>query len=67
MTVARLNELLNQIVQANQINEQIEVFIKFFEVSNAEEVKWITRIILKDLKLGIKIESVLNSFHPDAN
>ena len=30
-------------------------------------MKWVVRIILKDLKLGIKLESVLTTFHPDGN
>ncbi len=29
-------------------------------------MKWIIRIILKDLKLSIKLETVLNAFHKDA-
>lgn len=34
---------------------------------SAEEIKWIIRIILKDLKINIKIDTVLNSFHTDAH
>lgn len=30
-------------------------------------MKWIVRIILKDLKLGIKMETVLTTFHPDGS
>ncbi len=33
--------------------------------STGEELKWISRIILKDLKIGLSHERVLNIFHPD--
>jgi len=48
-------------------SSQVSIFRKIFTVSTAEEIKWIIRIILKDLKVGIKVETVLNAFHPDAN
>lgn len=31
------------------------VFRQLFQKCNAEEIKWIIRIILKDLKLSIKL------------
>lgn len=34
--------------------------------STAIQVKWIARIILKDLKIGIGHEKALKFFHPDA-
>lgn len=48
-------------------DNHIPVFRKLFTVSNAEEIKWIVRIILKDLKVNIKIDTVLNTFHKDGN
>lgn len=32
----------------------------------SDELLWIIRIILKDLKVGMKYEKVLEYFHPDA-
>lgn len=31
-----------------------------------DEQKWIARIILKDLKIGIGYETILKAYHPDA-
>jgi DNA ligase-4 len=33
---------------------------------NALQLKWLIRIILKDLKIGVKGHIVLEAFHPDA-
>ena len=32
-----------------------------------DEQKWIVRIILRDLKLGVGHESILKAYHPDAH
>lgn len=34
--------------------------------TNAQEMKWVIMIILKDLKLGITEKSIFQEFHPDA-
>jgi DNA ligase-4 len=31
-----------------------------------DEVKWMVRIILKDLKISLRTETVLEAYHPDA-
>jgi DNA ligase-4 len=64
VTVVDLNNLLDELASTG---DQTDVFRKLFGASNAEEIKWATRIILKDLKLGIKVENVLNNYHPDGN
>ena len=51
----------------NSNKAQVETFRKLYKTANAEEIKWIARIILKDLKLNIKMEAVLDTFHPDGN
>ena len=30
-------------------------------------MKWILKIILKDLRIGLKHEKILNVYHPEAN
>lgn len=34
--------------------------------TSALEQKWLIRMILKDMKLGLSENSILNAFHPDA-
>lgn len=57
--------MLDQLVGSSK--GHLNIFRKMFTVCNAEEIKWIIRIILKDLKINIKIGTVLNAFHPDAH
>lgn len=65
LTVKELNMFLDQMVASS--DSHIPVFRKIFTMSNAEEIKWIVRIVLKDLKMNLKIDAILNSFHKDAN
>lgn len=46
--------------------DQVATFTKLLKICTAEEIKWLVRIILKDLKLGIKADVVLKEYHPDA-
>ena len=67
-TVARINLFLENISSGNEILQQKdETFKVLLGKINALEFKWITRIILKDLKLGIGTKRILQVFHPDAN
>jgi DNA ligase 4 len=61
--VNQLNKSLDDLVNKN---DQKIVFTDLINMTNASEFKWIIRIILKDLKLNIKNDVVLNAFHPDA-
>lgn len=65
LTVVELNEMLDDMASSSK--NHINIFRKLFTMANAEEIKWIIRIILKDLKISLKITTVLNTFHPDAN
>ncbi|KAH7544705.1 hypothetical protein FEM48_Zijuj01G0014600 [Ziziphus jujuba var. spinosa] len=46
--------------------EKITVLSTLIKKTNAQEMKWIIMIILKDLKLGISEKSIFHEFHPDA-
>lgn len=39
---------------------------KLLTTTSAEEQKWLIRILLKDVKLGIGHKKILTTFHPDA-
>lgn len=56
--------MLDELVSSTR--NHITVFRRLFMICTAEEIKWIVRIILKDLKISIKIDTVLNTFHADA-
>lgn len=64
LTVEELNNLLDELTTPT--SNQTNIFRDLLRRCNAEELKWIARIILKDLKLGIKTDVVLKTFHPEA-
>ncbi|KAK7411977.1 hypothetical protein VNO78_03422 [Psophocarpus tetragonolobus] len=82
LTIKELNELLDRLASAENrvpigywINysetpaaraEKILVLSTLIEKTNAQEMKWIIMIILKELKLGISEKSIFHEFHPDA-
>ena len=67
MTVAEVNKWLDDIVTAHEkegraavTNILKQLFIKL----NAEQQKWLVRIILKNLSLDLGVTAVLNQMHP---
>ncbi|XP_054011340.1 DNA ligase 4 isoform X2 [Hylaeus anthracinus] len=68
ITIERINLFLNDISSRNEITQpKDETFKVLLGKTTALEFKWITRIILKDLKLNIGTKKILQVFHRDAN
>ncbi|TMW55054.1 hypothetical protein Poli38472_013816 [Pythium oligandrum] len=65
-TVGVVNELLDQLVRADDAASRRKVFMRLASEFPASEQKWVIRIMLKDLKIGLRHERVLNYIHPDA-
>ncbi|XP_035724247.1 DNA ligase 4-like [Vespa mandarinia] len=66
-TIDRINIFLDNISKANQTNNsKDELFKELFRQISALELKWLTRIILKDLKLGVGTKKLLQVYHPKA-
>ncbi|GAB1869757.1 DNA ligase 4 [Camponotus japonicus] len=67
-TIARINIFLDDISKKNAtMQEKIETFRVLFRQITGFEMKWITRIVLKDLRLGIGTKRILDIYHQDAN
>ncbi|KAJ7979399.1 DNA ligase [Quillaja saponaria] len=66
LTIKELNDLLDQLASSENRAEKILVLSTLIKKTNAQEMKWIVMIILKDLKLGISEKSIFHEFHPDA-
>ncbi|XP_039307186.1 DNA ligase 4 isoform X4 [Solenopsis invicta] len=67
-TITRINKFLDDISERNVTRQQkVETFRVFFRQITGLEMKWVTRIILKDLRLGIGTQRILHIYHPDAN
>ncbi|XP_020879936.1 DNA ligase 4 isoform X2 [Arabidopsis lyrata subsp. lyrata] len=66
LTVKELNDLLDRLASSENRAEKTLVLSTLIQKTNAQEMKWVIRIILKDLKLGMSEKSIFQEFHPDA-
>jgi DNA ligase-4 len=65
-TLEDVNALLDALVQADSNAARKKVFMKLATEFSADEQKWVIRVVLKDLKIGLRHERVLKFIHPDA-
>ncbi|KAJ4924127.1 hypothetical protein JOQ06_000367 [Pogonophryne albipinna] len=70
LSIREVNDFLDS-VAINNASKQKDLVKKsllhIITQSSALEQKWLIRMILKDMKLGISKETVLQVFHPDAS
>ncbi|KAK4414851.1 DNA ligase 4 [Sesamum alatum] len=66
LTIKELNELLDRLASSENRSDKTSILSDLIRKTNAQEMKWIIMIILKDLKLGISEKSIFHEFHPDA-
>jgi DNA ligase-4 len=66
MRVADVNELLDKLSGASGESEQLPIFQTFYQRMNAEELMWLIRIILKQMKVGATERTFFDVWHPDA-
>ncbi|XP_072899285.1 DNA ligase 4-like [Hemitrygon akajei] len=69
LTVCGVNEHLDSIALNNAVKRKDLVKKSLLQLicqSSALEQKWLIRMILKDMKLGISQQTILQLFHPDA-
>ncbi|ODA81269.1 hypothetical protein RJ55_04233 [Drechmeria coniospora] len=65
MTVAEVNEQLDKLSASTGEAENLAIFETFYRRMNAEEMMWLIRIILKQLKVGATEKTLLHLWHPD--
>lgn len=65
-TVGEVNIMLDRLAGASGEAEQLPIFEEFYQGMNAEELMWLVRIILKDMKVGATERTFLGLWHPDA-
>ncbi|KAI3974480.1 hypothetical protein MKX01_017973 [Papaver californicum] len=66
LTIKELNNMLDHLASSENRGEKTAVLADLIQKTNAQEMKWIVMIILKDLKLGVSEKSIFQEFHPDA-
>lgn len=66
MTLQDLHNHLDRIAQLNSSNQSVnQEFQRLLELCGPTEIKWVIRIILKKLSIGLK--GIWQTYHPDAD
>lgn len=52
LRIAEVNQLLDRLAAAQKEENQLPIFEQFYDRMNAEELMWIIRIILRQMKVG---------------
>lgn len=66
MTIGEVNDLLDQLSAALGEENQLPIMDHFYRNMNAEELMWLIRIILRQMKVGATERSFFELWHPDA-
>lgn len=66
LTIADVNELLDKLAASSSESENLLVFQEFYMRMNAEEMLWIIRIVLKQMRIGASENTIFYNWHPDA-
>ncbi|KAK8117435.1 DNA ligase 4 [Apiospora kogelbergensis] len=67
MTIADVNEMLDKLSAASGKKEQLPIFESFYHQMNSEELMWLIRIVLKQMKVGATERTFLNLWHVDGD
>ncbi|CAG9862618.1 unnamed protein product [Phyllotreta striolata] len=65
LTISDLNKYLDDLTKRRNEREGEDILMNIFKKCSSEHMKWVIRIILKDLKLGLGANSILNCYHKD--
>lgn len=66
MTIAEVNQLLDRLSIAQKESNQIPIIEEFYNRMNAEELTWLIRMILRQMKVGATEKTFFDIWHPDA-
>ncbi|KAL9013610.1 MAG: hypothetical protein Q9173_001705 [Seirophora scorigena] len=66
MSIGEVNELLDELSAAQKESTQQRIFENFYKRMNADEMMWLVRIILRQMKVGATEKTFFDIWHPDA-
>lgn len=66
MTIGEVNDLLDKLSATPNEDQQTPIFTEFYTRMNADEMMWLIRIILRQMKVGATEKTFFNIWHPDA-
>ena len=65
-TIAEVNQILDEISAQPHKDDKRKIFVRIVSQLSAREQFWLMRIICKDMKMGMRHESMLKLFHSRA-
>lgn len=66
MTIGEVNEMLDRLSVAQKEENQRPIIEEFYNRMNAEEMLWLIRMILRQMKVGATEKTFFDIWHPDA-
>lgn len=66
MTITEVNDMLDRLSVASKEDQQFPIFQDFYQRMNPEELMWLVRMILRQMKVGATEKTILEVWHPDA-
>ncbi|THC97927.1 hypothetical protein EYZ11_002564 [Aspergillus tanneri] len=66
MTIEEVNERLDKLSVASKEEDQLPILTEFYRRMNPEELMWLVRIILRQMKVGASERTFFHVWHPDA-
>ncbi|KAJ8102650.1 ATP dependent DNA ligase domain-containing protein [Lipomyces tetrasporus] len=67
MTIDEVNELLDDLSKHSKSDDQLPILSKFYQSLNADEMKWLIRVILRQMHIGVSERTLFSAWHPNAN
>ncbi|KAL7273113.1 DNA ligase (ATP) [Rhizina undulata] len=67
LTVTDVNNMLDKLSMANKQEDQMAIMKKFYNNMNADELMWLIRIIMRQMKIGASERTFFEAWHPDAS
>ena len=67
MTIGEVNDLLDRLSTTPKEEQQIPIFAEFYNRMKADELLWLIRVILRQMKVGATETTFFNIWHPDAD
>ncbi|KAI9859339.1 MAG: DNA ligase (ATP) [Vezdaea acicularis] len=66
MLISEVNDILDNLSAATKEAEQLPILEELYDRMNAEELMWLIRIILRQMKVGATEKTLFDIWHPDA-
>lgn len=66
LSIGEVNDLLDQLSAAQKEETQLPIIERLYENMNADEMMWVIRVILRQMKVGATEKTFFDIWHPDA-